>query len=215
MNRIKQLVATFNVVRRQDPKLVPYMALGFVVPLVIAIGLGLLLGLLWLWIIVGLLGSVLGAMVVLGRRAQAMSLAALEGQPGAAVAVLQNMRGAWEVTPAVAFNRREDLIHLVVGRPGVVLVAEGSSPVRLQQLMTKERRRFDRAAGEVAVTEVLVGHGDGEVELSKLALHMARLPRAIKANEVGPLNRKLSALKASAPPMPKGPQMRRAPKKYR
>ena len=46
-------------------------------------------------------------------------------------------------------------------------------------------------------------------------MHMTRLPRALKAKEVGPLHRKLSALKASAPPMPKGPQMRRAPKKYR
>jgi hypothetical protein len=125
------------------------------------------------------------------------------------------MRGAWEVTPAVAFNRRQDMIHLAVGTPGVVLVAEGSSPARLKQLMAKERRRFDRATGDTAVSEVFVGAGEDQVELQKLAMHMARLPRDIKAKEVGPLHRKLEALKVSAPPTPKGPQMRRAPKKYR
>lgn len=215
MNQIKQLFATFNVVRRKDPSLVPTMAGAALLPLIALIALGVVLGPLWLWVPVGILGALLGAAVVLGRKAQAFSLAQIEGQPGAAAAVLQNMRGPWEITPAVAFNRREDLIHLAVGPPGVVLVAEGSSPARLKQLLAKERRRFERAAGEVAVTEVVVGNGEDEVELGRLAVHMARLPRTIKGKEVGPLHRKLSALKASAPPMPKGPQMRRAPKKYR
>lgn len=217
MKMLKQLVATFKVVRANDPSMVPTMVGAVAIAIIVFILLGVFVGPLWLWIPLGILTALLVASIVLGRKTQAYSLAAIEGQPGAAAAVLQNMRGAWEVTPAVAFNRREDMIHLVVGRPGVVLVAEGSSPARLRQLLAKERRRFERAAGEVPVQEVMVGAGGGddEVELSRLALHMTRLPRAIKAKEVGPLHRKLSALKASAPPMPKGPQMRRAPKKYR
>lgn len=215
MDQIKQLAATFKIVRANDPSLVPTM-LGAVALVLVVFGLlGVLVGPLWLWIPVGVLAVLLAAVIVLGRKTQAYSLGAIEGQPGAAAAVLQNMRGPWEVTPAVAFNRREDMVHLVVGRPGVVLVAEGTSPARLRQLLAKERRRFERAAGEVAVQEVVVGSGEDEVDLGGLALHMTRLPRSIKAKEVGPLNRKLSALKASAPPMPKGPQMRRAPKKYR
>lgn len=217
MNQIKQLVATFNIVRKQDRSVVPTMAGAALLPLIVLIAIGVVMGPPWLypWIVMAILGALLGAAVVLGRKAQAVSLAQIEGQPGAAAAVLQNMRGAWEVTPAVAFNRREDLVHLVVGPPGVVLVAEGTSRARLQQLLAKERRRFERAAGEVTVSDVIVGPGEDDVELSRLAMHMAKLPRTIKAKEVGPLNRKLSALKASAPPMPKGPQMRRAPKKYR
>lgn len=215
MDQIKQLAATFRVVRRNDPSLVPTMVAAVGATVVVVVLLGVLVGPLWLWIPLGIITALLVAAIVLGRKTQAYSLAAIEGQPGAAAAVLQNMRGAWEVTPAVAFNRREDMIHLVVGRPGVVLVAEGDSVARQRQLLAKERRRFERAAGEVEVQEVMVGDGEGQVELSKLALHMARLPRTLKAREVGPLNRKLSALKASAPPMPKGPQMRRAPKKYR
>jgi hypothetical protein len=215
MDQIKQLVATFKVVRAGDPSLVPTLAGGVAAAVVVTVLLGVLVGPLWLWLPVGVLAALLVAMIVLGRKTQSFSLAAIAGQPGAAAAVLQNMRGPWEVTPAVAFNRREDMIHLVVGRPGVVLVAEGTSPARLRQLLATERRRFERAAGEVQVQEVVVGEGEGAVELGRLALHMARLPRTMKAKDVGPLNRKLSALKASAPPMPKGPQMRRAPKKYR
>ena len=188
MNQIKQIIQTFNVTRQHDPSVVPAVALGAGGALVLCLVLGFVLGPLLLWIPLALFAMIATALIILGRKAQSASLAAIEGQAGAAAAVLQSMRGAWEITPAVAFNRREDMIHLAVGPPGVVLVAEGTSPARVKQLMAKERRRFD---------------------------HMAKLPRAIKPKEVGPLNRKLSALKASAPPMPKGPQMRRAPKKYR
>lgn len=215
MNQIKQLVATFKVVRGNDPSLVPTMAAAVGVILLVFGLLAVFVGPAWLFVLLGIVIAVLVAAVVLGRKAQAYQLASIEGQPGAAAAVLQNMRGAWEVTPAVAFNRRQDMIHLAVGTPGVVLVAEGSSPARLKQLMAKERRRFDRAAGDVEVSEVFVGTGQDQVELQKLATHMAKLPRSIKAKEVGPLHRRLEALKASAPPTPKGPQMRRAPKKYR
>lgn len=215
MNQIKQLIATFKVVRGNDPSLVPTMAAAVGVILLVFGLLAVFVGPAWLFVLLGIVIAVLVAAVVLGRKAQAYQLASIEGQPGAAAAVLQNMRGAWEVTPAVAFNRRQDMIHLAVGTPGVVLVAEGSSPARLKQLMAKERRRFDRAAGDVEVSEVFVGTGQDQVELQKLATHMAKLPRSIKAKEVGPLHRRLEALKASAPPTPKGPQMRRAPKKYR
>ncbi len=215
MNTLKQLVATFKVVRAGDPSLLPTMAAGVGITLLVFALLAIFLSPAWLFILLGISTSLLVAAIVLGRKAQAYQLSAIEGQPGAAAAVLQNMRGAWEVTPAVAFNRRQDMIHLAVGTPGVVLVAEGSSPARLKQLMAKERRRFDRATGDTAVSEVFVGDGEDQVDLQKLAMHMARLPRDIKAKEVGPLHRKLEALKASAPPTPKGPQMRRAPKKYR
>ncbi|MGI9017516.1 MAG: DUF4191 domain-containing protein [Euzebya sp.] len=215
MNQIKQLFATFKVVRSADPSLVPTTAVGVAIVLALFTLLGFLVGPIWLFTPLGVLSALAVAAVILGRKAQAYQLSSIEGQPGAAAAVLQNMRGAWEVAPAVAFNRRQDMIHMVVGRPGVVLVAEGSSPVRLKQLMAKERRRFDRTSGEVSVSEVFVGEGEDQVSLQKLALHMTRLPRELKAKDVGPLFRKMDALKASAPPMPKGPQMRRAPKKYR
>lgn len=215
MDQIKQIIATFNVTRQHDPSVVPMMALGVGGTLLVSLVLAFTLGPWWLWIPLGILATLAVGMIILGRKAQSASIAAIEGQAGAAAAVLQSMRGPWEVTPGVAFNRREDMIHLAVGRAGVVLVAEGTSTARVKQLLAKERKRFERAAGEVPVTEVIVGDGEDQVELSRLASHMARLKPIMKAKEIGPLARKLSALKASAPPMPKGPQMRRAPKKYR
>lgn len=215
MNQIKQIFQTFSLVRQHDPSVVPLTAAAVGGTLAIFIALAVAIGPWWLWLLLGILTAVPVFLIVLGRKAQAASIAQIEGQVGAAAAVLQQMRGAWEISPAVAFNNKQDMVHLAVGTPGVVLVAEGSSAARVKSLLAKERRRFERAAGEIAVTEVVVGDGDGEVELGKLALHMAKLPREIKAKEVGPLARKLSALKASAPPMPKGPQHRRVPKKYR
>jgi hypothetical protein len=35
----------------------------------------------------------------------------VEGQLGAAAAILNNMRGDWRVTPAIGFTRDQDLVH--------------------------------------------------------------------------------------------------------
>src|ERR1035437_9119103 len=76
------------------------------------------------------LGSGLATLVILvvlfGRFAQSAQYSAIEGQPGAAAAVLENMRGNWTVTPAIAANRNMDVVHRAVGKPGVILVGEGS-----------------------------------------------------------------------------------------
>jgi hypothetical protein len=211
VNRLKQILQTVKVTAAQDPRLIPLMlALGLGV-FGALLGLGFVLGSPILYGVVGLLGGLLAAIVVLGRRAEKVALAQIEGRPGAAAAVLQAMRGPWKVTPAIGFNRRQDLVHLVVGRPGVILVAEAGSSARAKDLLGKERRRVTRAAGDAPVHEVIVGSSQGEVPLRGLSLHLARLPRAIKPKEVGPLDTKLSALKQADLPLPKGP-LPRAPR---
>ena len=87
---------------------------------------GLLTGLVVLLAPLGVLAGLMAAMIVFGRFAQSAQYAAIEGQPGAAAAILQSMRGGWTVTPAVAANRNMDVVHRAVGKPGVVLVGEGS-----------------------------------------------------------------------------------------
>ena len=74
--------------------------------------------------------AVLTGTAIFGRRATEAMYAQVEGRPGAAAAVLQGMRGDWRVTPAVGFTRNQDLVHRVIGRPGVVLVGEGHRPPR-------------------------------------------------------------------------------------
>ena len=84
-------------------------------------------------------------MMLFGRFAQSAQYSAIEGQPGAAAAILQSMRGDWTVTPAVSANRNMDVVHRAVGRPGVVLVGEGS-PSRLPSLLAAEKKRISRVA---------------------------------------------------------------------
>ena len=103
------------------------MVLAFLVPFVLLTSLGLLVGgfLLAPFILFGLLLGVLAAITVFGRRAQGNAYRSAEGTPGAAASVIENMRGDWRVTPAVGFTAQQDLLHRVVGRPGVILVRKG------------------------------------------------------------------------------------------
>ena len=59
-------------------------------------------------------------------------------------------------------------MHRVVGPPGIVLVGEGN-PSRLRQLLTSERRKHERVATDAPIHEIVVGNGEGQVPLPKLA----------------------------------------------
>ncbi|HWH31935.1 MAG TPA: DUF4191 domain-containing protein [Egibacteraceae bacterium] len=211
---ISQLRMAWTQSRALDSRLAPYTAaaalLGFAVPFVIL----LLLGRPVLGAVAGVLVAALAALSLFGRRASAVQLTAIEGQPGAAAAVVQSLRGIWRLTPAVAVTRSQDLVHRVVGRPGIVLVGEGA-PARVAQLLAQEKRRVARVAKDVPVHEVSVGTGKGQVSLGDLRMHMMRLPRAVKPRQIGELERKLSALGEQNIPIPKGPMPTRPPKRMR
>ena len=70
---------------------------------------GLVTGLIFLLLPLGIMGGLLGALIVFGRFAQSAQYATIEGQPGAAAAILQSMRGGWSVSPAVAANRNSSV----------------------------------------------------------------------------------------------------------
>ena len=65
--------------------------------------------------------------VVFGRRAERGAYQQIEGQPGAAPPRYTPCVAAGRF-PAVAVSRQQDVVDRAVGRPGVVLVAEGSPP---------------------------------------------------------------------------------------
>src|SRR5207253_4187692 len=110
-----------------------------------------------LCVVVGLTSG----MILCGRYAQSAQCAAIEGQPGAAAAILQSMRGGWTVTPAVSANRNMDVVHRAVGKPGVVLVGEGS-PSRLPSLLAAEKKRISRVAYDVRIDDMQVGDEAGQ-----------------------------------------------------
>jgi hypothetical protein len=201
--RLKQIRMVAGLVRRSNPRALPIVfgtALGILAVLVIV---GVLTGLATLFIPLGVLFGLLAAVILFGRFAQAAQYATIEGQPGAAAAVLENMRGNWTVTPAIAANRNMDVVHRTVGKPGVILVGEGS-PVRLASLLAAEKKRVARVAYEVPIFEFQVGNEEGQIALSKLQRKIMRLPRNLKPAAVSDLNHRLKALQPSLQ-APKGP----------
>lgn len=202
--RLGQIRTAFGETRRVDRKLVPWMAGVAAGVLVACVVVGVLAGRPVTGAVFGIPLAAMAGMFVFGRRLQRAQYIVLEGQPGAAAAVLQSMRGRWKVTPAVAFTRKQDFVHRVVGRPGVVMVGEGSR-ARVSQLLKQERRRVTRAAGDVPVHEVSVGDGDGQVPLSKLQSRLTKMPRKLKRGAIEDLDTRLSALRDQNLPLPKGP----------
>lgn len=199
--------AVWSMTRKADPKL-PLLVLGpALVVLAVLVVVGVLIGHPIYLSILGVLGALFVGMAIFGRRATASMYAQVEGQPGAAASVLQTLRGDWRTTPAVAFNRNMDFVHRVVGRPGVVLVAEGN-PAQLRQLITDQKRRVGRVAPDTPIYEVLVGDGEGQVPLRKLQQHMMKLPRNIGRREIPGLEQRMKALGGTNVPMPKGPMPR-------
>ena len=219
MGRIKQLRIAAGMIRQSNRWALPIVALVGVGILAVCLVIGLATGLIVAFAPLGVLGGLLGAMITFGRFAQSAQYSAIEGQPGAAAAILQTMRGGWTVTPAVAANRNLDVVHRAVGKPGVVLVGEGS-PSRLPSLLAAEKKRISRVAYDVPIYDMQVGNEEGQVPVRQLQRKIMRLPRNLKGQAVAELNFRLKALPASlqAPrgPMPKSGRMPKPPRpRYR
>jgi hypothetical protein len=150
--------------------------------------------------------GLLAAIIVFGRRAQRAAFAQLEGQTGAAASALQMLRRGWKTDPVVGFNRQQDIVHRVVGPPGIVLVGEGH-PNRIKALLATERRRHERVLPETPIHEVVCGKGAGEVPIDKLVKHVTKLGRNLKGADMTDVLNRLKAIDAHRPavPMPKGP----------
>jgi hypothetical protein len=201
--QLANLRRAFSITRQHDPLFLPLLGGTLVVVTGGLIGVGFALG-HWLSLtILGVIAGLLAGMIVFGRRASRAAYTEIEGRPGAAGSVLNGLRGAWRVQLGVAFTRNQDLVHLAVGRPGVVLVGEGSSH-RVQQLLIQEKRRFARALPDIPLYEVSVGEAPNQVPLRRLQSHLTKLPRNIKPARVRELDNRLRAL-GGGPPLPKGP----------
>ena len=206
--RRSQLWQAFTMQRQEDKRLVPYMIAAFVLIVGVSVAVGVTTGGLTMLTMIplGVVLGVLVAFIIFGRRAQRSVYRKAEGQTGAAAWALDNLRGKWRVTPGVAATGHFDAVHRVIGRPGVILVAEGS-PARLKPLLAQEKKRTARLVGEIPIYDIVVGNGDGEVPLAKLERHLTRLPANITAKQMDSLESRLSALgsRAGAAAMPKGP----------
>ncbi|MEU8581779.1 DUF4191 domain-containing protein [Streptomyces abikoensis] len=205
--RLKQIAQTYKMTKKVDSKV------GLVVAAVGIVTFGVLLAIgFWLDhpVYLGILGFLLAFLamaIVFGRRAERAAFGQMEGQPGAAAAVLENIRrGGWTTTPAVAMNRSQDVVHRAVGKAGIVLVGEGN-PNRVKTLLAAEKKRMSRIVGDVPVHDIVVGEGEGQVSLKKLHTTLLKLPRVLPGAKVTAVNDRLRALGdlMSNMPIPKGP----------
>ncbi|PND59093.1 hypothetical protein CRM90_02750 [Mycobacterium sp. ENV421] len=206
--RRSQLWQAFQMQRKEDKRLLPYMIGAFVLIVAASAVAGVLAGGITLYLLI-VLGVVLGALVafiIFGRRAQKSVFRKAEGQTGAAAWALDNLRGKWRVTPGVAATGHFDAVHRVIGRPGVIFVAEGSA-ARVRPLLAQEKKRTARLIGDIPIYDVIVGNGEDEVPLAKLERHLTKLPANITVKQMDSLESKLVALGSRMGPaaMPKGP----------
>lgn len=199
-----QIREAFRLTRRRDKRLIPAMLLAFLVTAGVFIGVGFLLNSPIAFIVFGVIGGVLVGFIVFGRRARTAMYGEIEGQPGAAAAVVTSLRGDWRLTPNVAVTRNQDIVHRVVGKPGVVLIGEGSTD-RLGPLIADQQKRIGRVAAGTPVTVILVGNEPGQVPLGKLERKLTRLPRTFKGGTVDQIEGRMRALGGLNIPIPKGP----------
>lgn len=145
-----------------------------------------------------------------GKIAEKAAYSSIAGQVGAAASVLNAIRGAWFVTPAVGVDKNQNMVHRVVGRPGIVLVGEGSRPA---VLLAEQRKAHARYAQGVPIHEIIVDEGD--VTISNLQKTIKKLGKSLRPAEVTQVRNRLKALPQTALPIPKGPlpQGRKMPRR--
>lgn len=207
--RRSQLWQAFQIQRKEDTRLLPYMIGAFVLIVAASVALGVVSGGVFMLVVTILLGILLGglvAFIIFGRRAQKSVYKKAEGQTGAAAWALENLRGKWRVTPGVAATGHFDAVHRVIGRPGVIFVGEGSAS-RVKPLLAQEKKRTARLVGEIPIYDFVVGNGEDEIPLAKLERYLTKLPANITVKQMDALESKLVALGSRIGPaaMPKGP----------
>jgi len=208
---MRQIGMVFSFTAKHDKLFVPLVIVAAAIPIALTI-VAVVLGWGLLFIPVGLMLTLLAILIVLNIRSNKAMLAQAAEQPGSSASIVENMRGDWRVTPAVATTTQMDMVHLVIGRAGVVLLGEGN-PSRVRALIAQERKRLARVIGSADLRDFHVGEDEGEVPIAKLRMTLMKLPRTLSGKDLNALDKRLKAL-TSRPQLPKGaiPKNMRPPK---
>lgn len=201
----KQLSDVFKMTRKQDKTLILWMVLSFVIAVAVGIGLGLLTGNWLTWLLISIPFGLLAALIVMNKKAERAAFAQIEGRPGAAGAALSNMGRGWVVPeePVSINAKTQDAIFRAVGRPGVVLVAEGDYQ-RAKKMAEKERKQMSRYLPNVEIRVVQVGKGPNEIELHEVKKTLKRMTKTLTKHEVRAVENRLVSLPSNKLPIPKG-----------
>jgi len=137
----KQLRETYTFTKQHVSHLGLKMFGLFVGVFGVMLGLGFALGSPYLLGTIGVGVSFLATIYAFGKIAEKAAYASIDGQIGAAASVLMAMRSrqGWFTTGGVGVDKAQNVVHRVVGRPGIILVGEGPRPANL----LAEQRKAD------------------------------------------------------------------------
>ncbi|WP_298942585.1 DUF4191 domain-containing protein [uncultured Microbacterium sp.] len=185
--------------------------------LLLGIGAGVLVGFLvppvavWsviLWGITGVMFGLLGAMILMTRLSTHAMYRKLDGVPGGAGHVLSTSLGRkWVASdmPVGVNPKTQDAVYRVIGRGGVVIVAEGARG-RLTRLVNDEKMKVQRVASGVPITVIYLGHGEGDVAIAKLSSTIKSLPKSVDRSTMAAVVKRVDSVSQSVTslPIPKG-----------
>lgn len=178
----------------------------------IMLGIGFSTGYPVLFAIAGFGVAFITTTFIFGKVAERAAYGSIRGQFGAAASVMNALpqRQGWFTTPGVGVDKAQNVVHRLVGRPGIVLVGEGPRP---SSLLAEQRKLHARFVPGVEIHEIIVG--DNDVTLIDLQKTIKKLPKSLRPSEVTEVRRKLQAIPQSALPIPKGPmpQGRKIPRR--
>jgi len=212
-NRLVQMWQVFQMTRRYDSLVVWYLALAIIAPIAVSIILAVLFAsgegqivYFVIWIIAGVLGAVLLALIVLGRRAEKAAYSQIAGQPGAVGAVLKSsLRRSWTASemPVSVSPKTQDAVYRAVGKGGVVLIGEGPRS-RTQRMLDDEKKSVARIVPNVPINYIFVGPDADSTPLHKIPTKLAGFKSTLRKPEVHAVNNRLNSLGKNGLPIPKG-----------
>lgn len=201
--RLAQIRQTYQMTKKSDPRIGWILLACLLAPIAVMVVVSILIK-NWWFLPLGITTGLLIAAIVLGRRAERAAYSQIEGQPGAGAAVLNTLGKGWFVTPAVAVTKNQDIVHRVIGRPGVILVAEGQGS-RVANVLRSEKQREARFVPDVTFHEMVMGNEEGQVPLTKLVKTIRKMDKTLTPGQVTEVRHRLEALTKQPMPMPKGP----------
>lgn len=175
-NIIKQIIQIYRYTAPEVP-LLPWMLAGvFILPIIVAILLGVVLHwsvIIWIFVIItAVMVGVLLFTIVLTNRADKVGYEKIEGRPGAAVSVLSNINKAgytFPEEPVWMDPRSKDAIWRGTGYNGIYLLGEGNYGRVMREMDKQERSIKGVTAGStIPVYRIAVGKGDKQVRLKDL-----------------------------------------------
>ncbi|MFT3862072.1 DUF4191 domain-containing protein [Micropruina sp.] len=205
--RVRQIIEAYKRTSELDPQLKWWTLVAVAGPILLFVGIGVWLQPWWLWLITGLLVALVACLYVLTWRVKKANFKRYEGQAGSsevAFQLLNKRKFTYEI--GITATRQMDVVHRVLGAPGIVLVGEGN-PSRTRALLATETKKHEQVAYGVPVTSVLVGKDQGQVSLDALQKHIEKLPKSLQPHQLTEVKQRLKALDAMRPkiPVPRGP----------